>query len=257
MIPEPFIWCRGKFQDRSSYKGKHKKKKKVLTLIWIEVPFSWNLNLRCFCIVGALTADLAKTPKRWSFITEEEPRRGKESAGGFFSLEIESLCFRWDSWAKPALLVFFLNVLSFKMHILGVKTNNFPASSQIICFLKSWRFLINSVRHIFCQNLHRNREESVFQEYSVIDWKGVLEGLWGASQVVLVVKNPPANAGDGRDSGSIPGLGRSPEGWHGNPLRYSCLGNPTHRRAWWAISIGSQRVGHDWSDLAHMRLCDT
>ena len=38
------------------------------------------------------------------------------------------------------------------------------------------------------------------------------------SQVVLVVKNPPANAGDIRDTGSIPGLGRSPGGGHGNPL---------------------------------------
>ena len=41
-----------------------------------------------------------------------------------------------------------------------------------------------------------------------------------ASQVALVVKNPPANAGDGRDVDSIPGLGRSPGGGHGNPLRY-------------------------------------
>ena len=45
----------------------------------------------------------------------------------------------------------------------------------------------------------------------------------GGSQVVLVVKNPPANAGDIRDAGLIPGLGRSPERGHGNPLQYSCL----------------------------------
>ena len=44
-----------------------------------------------------------------------------------------------------------------------------------------------------------------------------------ASQVALVVKNPPANAGDVRDLGSIPGSGRSPGGGHGNPLQYSCL----------------------------------
>ena len=43
-----------------------------------------------------------------------------------------------------------------------------------------------------------------------------------ASQVVLVVKNPPANAGDVRDLGLIPGSGRSPGGGHGNPLQYSC-----------------------------------
>ena len=41
-----------------------------------------------------------------------------------------------------------------------------------------------------------------------------------------VVKNPPADAGDERDASSIPGLGRPPGGGHGNPLHYSCLGNP-------------------------------
>ena len=53
-----------------------------------------------------------------------------------------------------------------------------------------------------------------------------------ASQVALVVKNPPAKAGDVRDPGSIPGLGRSPGGGHGNSLQYSCLENPMHRGAW-------------------------
>ena len=49
--------------------------------------------------------------------------------------------------------------------------------------------------------------------------------------MVLVVKNPLANAGDIRDAGSIPGSGRSPGGEHGNPLQYSCLENPMDRRA--------------------------
>ena len=53
--------------------------------------------------------------------------------------------------------------------------------------------------------------------------------------MALVVKNPPANAGDMRDAGLIPGLGRSPGGEHGNPLQYSCLENPIDRGAWWAI----------------------
>ena len=52
--------------------------------------------------------------------------------------------------------------------------------------------------------------------------------------VTLVVKDPPANAGDIRDLCSIPGLGRSPARGHGNPLQYSCLENPTDRRAWQA-----------------------
>ena len=50
-----------------------------------------------------------------------------------------------------------------------------------------------------------------------------------------MVKNLSANAGDIRDSGSIPGLGRSPGGGHGNPLEYSCLENPMDRGAWQAI----------------------
>ena len=45
----------------------------------------------------------------------------------------------------------------------------------------------------------------------------------------------PASAGDVRDTGSITGLGRSPGGRHGNPLQYSCLGNPMDRGAWQAI----------------------
>ena len=53
-----------------------------------------------------------------------------------------------------------------------------------------------------------------------------------ASQVALVVKNLSANAGDVRDSGLIPGLGRSPRGGHGNPLQYSCLENLKDRGAW-------------------------
>ena len=53
-----------------------------------------------------------------------------------------------------------------------------------------------------------------------------------ASQVALMVKNPPANAGDLKDASSIPGSRRSPGGGHGNPLQYSCLENPMDRGAW-------------------------
>ena len=49
---------------------------------------------------------------------------------------------------------------------------------------------------------------------------------------MLVVKNLPASAGDIRETGSVPGLGRSPGGGHGNPLQYSCLENPMDRGAW-------------------------
>ena len=52
--------------------------------------------------------------------------------------------------------------------------------------------------------------------------------------MALPVKNLPANAGDTRDQGSILGLGRSPEGGHGNPFQYTSLENPVDREAWWA-----------------------
>ena len=50
--------------------------------------------------------------------------------------------------------------------------------------------------------------------------------------VALVIKDPPANVGDTRDPGSIPGLGKSPGGGHGNPLQYSYLENPMDRGDW-------------------------
>ena len=64
-------------------------------------------------------------------------------------------------------------------------------------------------------------------------------------QVVLVVKNRPANAGYTRDPSLIPESGRSPGGQNGNPLQYSCLQNPIDREAWWATAHGSQRVRHN------------
>ena len=75
-----------------------------------------------------------------------------------------------------------------------------------------------------------------------------------SSQVALVVKNPPANAGGLRDTGLIPGLERSPGGGHGNPLQYSRLENPTERGAWQATVHQSHRVGHDSSNLARILL---
>ena len=56
--------------------------------------------------------------------------------------------------------------------------------------------------------------------------------------VAQLVKNLPAIAGDTRDSGSIPGSGRSPGEGNGNLLQFSCLGNPMDRGAWWATVHG-------------------
>ena len=74
--------------------------------------------------------------------------------------------------------------------------------------------------------------------------------LW-ASQVVLVIKNPPVSTGDIRAVGLIPGLGRAPGGGCGKPLQYSCLGNPMDRGAWQATVLGLQRVEHKWRDSIH------
>ena len=63
--------------------------------------------------------------------------------------------------------------------------------------------------------------------------------------MALVVKNPPANTGDIRDPGLIPGSGKSPRGGNGNPFQYSCLENPRDRGAWQAIVHGVTRVPHD------------
>ena len=66
----------------------------------------------------------------------------------------------------------------------------------------------------------------------------------GASQVALVIKNLHANAEDVRDTGLIPGLGRSPGGGHSNPLQYSCLENSMDRGTWWATVHG---VAKSWT----------
>ena len=89
----------------------------------------------------------------------------------------------------------------------------------------------------------------------------------GASLVVLVVKNPPANTGDTGDKGSISGSGRFPGGGYGNPLQYSCLEKPMVRGAWWATVHGiaesdtTEAIWHartvDWMTLKCSEDCVT
>ena len=74
-----------------------------------------------------------------------------------------------------------------------------------------------------------------------------------ASQVVLVVKNLPANAGDIGDAWSVPGLGRSPGEGHGNRLQYSSLENPMDKGVSRAAFHRVAKSRHDWSNLAHTR----
>ena len=69
----------------------------------------------------------------------------------------------------------------------------------------------------------------------------IVEGFPGGS----VVKNPPANEGD---AGSMAGSGRSPGVGNGNPLQYSCLGNPMTRGAWGAIVHGGHKSSTELSN---------
>ena len=67
-----------------------------------------------------------------------------------------------------------------------------------------------------------------------------------------MVKNPPVNAGDIRDAGLIPRLGRSPGGGYGNPLQYSCLENTMDRGAWWATVHGLAKSQTRLSDFTSL-----
>ena len=62
------------------------------------------------------------------------------------------------------------------------------------------------------------------------------------------IKNPPANAEDARDAGSVPRSGRSPREWNGNPLQYSCLENPKDGGDWRATGSGVVKSGTRLSD---------
>ena len=63
-----------------------------------------------------------------------------------------------------------------------------------------------------------------------------------------MVKNLPAMQVDIRDPGSVPGPGRSPEEGNGNPLQYSCLGNPMDRGIWWALAYGVTKESDTTND---------
>ena len=80
----------------------------------------------------------------------------------------------------------------------------------------------------------------------------MLKHLVGVSQVVQVVKKPPANSGDTRDTVLILGSGRSPGGGQGNIFQYSGLENPMDRGAWWSTAL--QRIRHNWSNFASIHL---
>ena len=78
----------------------------------------------------------------------------------------------------------------------------------------------------------------IIQKLSIIHFINTYCQIKDASPGGTVVKNPPASAGDARDSGLVLASGRSPGVGHSNPFQYSCLGNPKDRGAWWATVHG-------------------
>ena len=111
------------------------------------------------------------------------------------ALQVDSL--PTEPWGKPFLLVTGFNLLT---------------KAVVIYVPKGYM----SISFIYC---------------NAFAWDEDNTGL-GACQMALVVKNPPVNAGDIRDTGWVPGPGRPPGGGHGNPLQYFCLENSMDRGAW-------------------------
>ena len=99
---------------------------------------------------------------------------------------------------------------------------------QVRCLVQQGKFLVVTLPCTFTCNTY-STFLPIFQCHTSVRL------LWGF-QVALLLKNPSANAGDIRDMGLISGLGKSPEGRHGNPLPDSCLESPMDKGAWRATS---------------------
>ena len=117
----------------------------------------------------------------------------------------------------------------------------------------TWKYLTCAVNPLIFFNLFSLRFNiyltmliSDLNQFLSLSFLYVAQSRWSisVSQVALVVKNWPANAGDVRDMGSIPGSERSPVGECGYPLQYSSLEKPVDREAWRAQSIGLDRFRH-------------
>ena len=96
--------------------------------------------------------------------------------------------------------------------------------------------------HYYTSNKHFHSDCPCHSQLTIKTLSRPVLGFPGGA----VVEHLPANAGDARDLGSIPGLGRSPSVGNGNPLQYSYLKNSMDRGAWRVTqSMGSQRGGHN------------
>ena len=144
----------------------------------------------------------------------------------------------WETWVRS---------LGWEDHLEeGMATQHdiialFPLFSYLQC-AKIWELIYQAL--LLTRNIYRrNWSALVYTNHLILS--GVPSTMW-TSRVLLVLKNPPTNPRDVRNLGSIPGLGRYPEGGHGNPFRYSCLDNPTDRGAWRAAD---RWVAKNWTEV--------
>ena len=109
-----------------------------------------------------------------------------------------------------------------------------------ICKQCDWQDLVSKIYHSSYSSVSENKQlnQKMGKKLNRLFF---LKKTW-ASQVLLVVKDPPANAGD---TGSVPGLGRSSGGGNGNPFQYACLENSLDRGVWQALVHKTARVRHD------------
>ena len=130
--------------------------------------------------------------------------------------------------------------------------HNYFYSSTGCLFLLSHRCIEEFFRAAWCVMMSYGEHCS---KICVSQWTNFIFQwpVHGVSQVVLVVKNLPANAGDARHTGSIPELGRPPGVGTGNRLQCSCLGNSMDRGAWWATAQGVAKSQTWLSDRAGTR----
>ena len=124
-----------------------------------------------------------------------------------------------------------------------MKTDLFPSYDHFCVFQICWHIDWNTLTASSFRSL--NSSAGIWS-LPLCSWQCFLR----ASAVTLVLKNPPTNAGRCKRWVCNTWFKRSPGGGHSKPFQYSCLENPMDREPARLQSIGSHRVGHDWSDLA-------
>ena len=205
---------------------------------------SWWLTAASYSELCPWSAGSALSKCRGSsaFLTAPSPRR-TDTAG-----QNPGPCTQFSITLVPFKL---LQGLNFKPdtrgdHILArlLPLLHFP---HFLFFLFSWDHPLNNTLAKY-SSFQDQLLGSLFQNRHQENSSGIGISL-PIFKVVLVVKNPPASAGDLKDMASIPGSGRS-RGGHGHPLQYSSLENPVDWGAGQATVHRLQRIKHDWNDLA-------